>query len=262
VSESVRRARRPVRRWPSGESEPDDVVREEPLEIRVEDRPLAVTLRTPGDDLDLAAGFLWTEGIVDGADDLISLGPLPGDPAGNTVVAYLAGGVEAHRDAIARATRELYATSACGVCGKASLDRIEILAPKVRRWEPEPRVLVTLPDRLRAAQPTFAATGGVHAAALFTAAGDLEVLREDVGRHNAVDKVLGSRLRADRTEMDGRILVVSGRAGFEIVQKARVAGVAVIACVGAASDLAVDLAADGDQVLIGFLRPDRFTRYT
>jgi FdhD protein len=258
----TRTATREVRRWPGDRLEPDEVVREQPLEIRIEDHPLAVTMRTPGDDLDLAAGFLWTEGIVDGADDLLALAHLPGDREQNTVTARLAGGVEAHRDAIARATRELYATSACGICGKASLDRIRLLAPPVRRWEPDPDVLRRLPAALRAAQPTFTSTGGQHAAALFTADGELEVLREDVGRHNAVDKVLGNRLRADRVSMDGRILLVSGRAGFEIVQKARVAGVAVVAALGAASDLAIDLAKDGDQILVGFVREDRMTRYS
>ena len=238
------------------------MVREQPLEIRVEERSIAVTMRTPGDDLDLAAGFLLTEGIVDGADDLLGIEHLAGDPEGNTVVARLAGGVEAHLATIERATRELYASSACGICGKASLDRIRILAPPVeRRFEPDPAVLCALPERLRAAQPTFDATGGIHGAALFGPDGVLEVLREDVGRHNAVDKILGWRLRADRIPVTDRILVVSGRAGFEIVQKARVAGVSVVAAIGAASDLAIDLAADGGMVLIGFLRADRFTRY-
>lgn len=220
-------------------------------------------MRTPGDDLDLAAGFLWTEGIVDGADDLTALDHLAGDPAQNTVVARVAGGVEAHAAEIERATRALYATSACGICGLASLDRIRLLAPPLGpRWEPDPAVLSTLTDRLRDAQPTFAATGGIHGAALVTRDGAIEVVREDVGRHNAVDKVLGSRLRADRVPVDDRILVVSGRAGFEIVQKARMAGVIVVASVGAASDLAIDLAADAGMVLIGFLRADRHVRYT
>jgi FdhD protein len=245
-----------------GERTDDVVAREEPLEIRVEERSIAVTMRTPGDDLDLAAGFLYTEGILDGADDLLALETLPGDPERNTVVARVAGGVEAHAEAVERATRALYATSACGVCGKASLDRIRMLAPPVRRtFEPDPLVLRELPARLRAAQPAFDATGGLHAAALVAPDGTIELVREDIGRHNAVDKVLGARLRADRVPVDDRILVVSGRAGFEIVQKARVAGVPVVAAIGAASDLAVDLALDGGMTLIGFLRADRFVRY-
>ena len=253
---------RSVRRMPGGGVDADHVVREVPLEIRVEDQPLAVTMRTPGDDLDLAAGFLWTEGVVEDADDLLALAHLPGDPEGNTVVARLAGGVEAHLEQVRRATRELYATSACGICGKASLDRVTRLAAPVRRWRPDPAVLGALPARLAEAQPTFAATGGLHAAALFTPDGELEVLREDIGRHNAVDKVLGFRLRARRVPVDDRILVVSGRAGFEIVQKAVLGGVGVVAASGAGSDLAVDLAAEAGQVLIGFLRPDRYTVYT
>jgi FdhD protein len=255
-----RLATRTVRRWPGLAPEADQLAVEEPLEIRVEDTPLAVTMRTPGDDLDLAAGFLLTEGVVEEPADLVALAHLAGDPVGNTVVARLAGGVEAHVEAVRRATRELYATSACGICGKASIDRIRLAAPPVKRVEPDPDVLRALPDRL--VQPTFARTGGLHAAALFTFDGQLEVLREDVGRHNAVDKVIGHRLRADRVPIDDRILLVSGRLGFEIVQKARMAGIPVLAGIGAASTLAVDLAADARMALFGFLRSDRYTRYT
>jgi FdhD protein len=253
--------RMPVTRWPGGPGD-DDVVVEEPLEIRVEDHPLAVTMRTPGDDLDLAAGFLWTEGVIDGGDDLLGLDHLPGDRDRNTVVARLAGGVEAHWEAVRRATRELYATSACGICGKASLDRIRLLAPPIRTTvEVDPALWGTLPERLRAAQATFARTGGLHGAALFAPDGRLELVREDVGRHNAVDKVLGARLRADRTPVDDRLLVVSGRAGFEIVQKARMAGVPAVAAIGAASSLAVELARDAGMILVGFLGPERLVRY-
>lgn len=235
---------------------------EEPLEIRVEERAVAVTMRTPGDDLDLAAGFLWTEGVIDGADDLVALAHLAGDPAGNTVVARVAGGVEAHLDALRRATREWYATSACGICGKASLDRIRLLAPPAPPPLPLPdRVLASLPDRLRDAQTAFARTGGLHAAALFAPDGTIEVLREDIGRHNAVDKVLGHRLRADRAPVGDRVLVVSGRIGFEIVQKARMAGVPAVVALGAASTLAIDLAADAGMSLFGFVRADRWVRY-
>jgi FdhD protein len=250
-----------VVRWPALAAEADRLAVEEPLEIRVEDHALAVTMRTPGDDLDLAAGFLLTEGVIEEAADLVALAPLAGDPSGNTVVALLAGGVEAHLDAVRRATRELYASSACGICGKASLDRVRLAAPPLRgRVDPDPDVLRALPARL--VQPTFAQTGGLHAAALFSFDGALEVVREDVGRHNAVDKVIGHRLRADRTPIDDRILLVSGRLGFEIVQKARMAGIPVVAGIGAASTLAVDLAADAGMALIGFLRADRYTRYS
>lgn len=255
---------RPIRRHPGGEVRPDLVVREEPLEIRVEGHPLAVTLRTPGHDLDLAAGFLYTEGVIDGPDDLAALDHVddPRDKQGNTVDCVLAGGVAAHREAVERATRELYATSSCGVCGKASIDRLQVLAgPLTAPRRPDPDVLVALPARLRAAQAAFEASGGLHAAGLFTFDGELEVLREDIGRHNAVDKVLGWRLRQDRAPVDDRILLVSSRAGFEIVQKALVARVPVVAAVGAASSLAVDLAREMGVFLVGFLRDGRFNIY-
>lgn len=259
--------RRPVRRWsgegPLGEVELDELAAEEPLEIRIEGRSLAVTLRTPGHDLELAAGFLLSEGVIDGPDDLVALAHVPADPSGNTVDTVLAGGVQAHREAVERATRELYATSSCGICGKASIDRLRLLAPPLpRRVEPDPEVLRRLPDPLRAAQRGFRRTGGLHGAALFDLDGEMEVAREDVGRHNAVDKVLGYRLLADRVPVDDRILLVSSRAGFEIVQKARMAGVPVVACMGAATSLAVDLARDGGVVLVGFLGRERFVRYT
>lgn len=255
-------ARRQVVRWPSIEPSEDVIVGEQPLEIRAEERSIAVTMRTPGDDLDLAAGFLLTEGVIDGPDDLVALDHLPGDPQKNTVVARLAGGVEAHIEAIERASRDLYASSACGICGKTSIDRIRRISPAVRPLEPSPEVLAALPDRLREAQRSFHLTGGLHGAGLFAPDGALEIVREDIGRHNAVDKVLGARLRAGLVPASERILVVSGRAGFEIIQKARVAGVPVVAAIGAASDLAIDLARDGGMVLVGFLRPDRYTRYT
>jgi len=253
---------RPVRPWPDGDEALDDVAVEEPLEIRVEGRPLAVTLRTPGHDLDLAAGFLFTEGVVDGADDLQALAHVATDRGGNVVDALLAGGVAAHREAVERAARDLYATSACGICGKASIDRVRLKAPPLpRRHAPDPALLVSLPDRLRAAQPGFQRTGGLHAAGLFTFDGDLEVAREDIGRHDAVDKALGWGLRAGRVPVDDRILVVSSRAGFEIVQKARMAGVPAVAACGAASSLAVDLARESGVALYGFVGPRRCVRY-
>ena len=255
---------RTVRRWPHGDEDADWLVAEEPLEIRVDGTSVAITMRTPGHDLDLAAGFLFTEGVIDGVDDLHALAhvDLAGDRRGNTVDTVLAGGVEAHRDAVERAARELYATSSCGLCGKASIDRLVVTSgPLTRRLDPDPDVLVALPERLREAQTHFAATGGLHAAALFHPDGTLEVVREDIGRHNAVDKVLGWRLRQDRAPVDDRILLVSSRAGFEIVQKALVARVPVVAAIGAASSLAVDLARETGMGLVGFLRDGRFTRY-
>ncbi|MBA2320044.1 MAG: formate dehydrogenase accessory sulfurtransferase FdhD [Deltaproteobacteria bacterium] len=254
--------RRLARRWPDGASELDCVAVEEPLEIRVEGVPLAVVLRSPGHDLDLAAGFLFTEGVIDGPDDLVAIAHLSGDPARNTVDVRLAGGVTAHRDALARATRELYATSSCGVCGKASIDRLEVLATPRADWlAADPALLVGLPARLQALQPGFAATGGLHGAALVGFDGAIDLAREDVGRHNAVDKVLGARLRADRVPVGDRVLVVSSRAGFEVVQKAAVAGIPLVAALGAPTSLAIDLAQRMRVTLVGFLREDRYNVY-
>lgn len=252
---------RPVTRQPSGTDEHDLLVVEEPLEIRVEGQSVAVTMRTPGHDRELVAGFLLTEGIVDGADDLVAVQHV-GD-SGNVVDCVLASGVEAHRERLSKATRELYATSSCGICGKASIDRIRVLAaPLTTHWSMTQEQLVALPDRLAAEQTAFSATGGLHAAALVRPDGTLEVVREDVGRHNAVDKVLGYRLLEDTVPVDDRLLLVSSRAGFEIVQKSLVAGVPALAAVGAASTLAVDLAKESGMQLIGFLRNGRFNQYS
>ena len=252
------------RRW-QGDWAPvdaDHVAAEEPLEIRVEGRPLAVTMRTPGDDLDLAAGFLATEGVIDGPDDLTALAHVddPLDPQGNTVDCVLAAGVPAARRD--RAQREFYASSSCGICGKATIDRIfASVPPLAHTLDPSPELLLSLGAKLRAAQDVFEHTGGLHAAALFSASGELLCLREDIGRHNAVDKVIGSRLRADAFPCEDTILVVSGRAGFEIVQKALVARIPVLAAVGAPSSLAVRLAAESGMNLVGFLRDGRLNRY-
>jgi FdhD protein len=240
----------------------DDVLAvEEPLEIRVDGRPLAVTMRTPGDDLDLAAGFLLTEGVIDGIDDLAGLDHCR-DPnradAANVVLAVLAAGARADPARFERARREMYAASSCGLCGKATIDRVFQQAPRLRRrLEPDPALVVDLPERLRAAQPRFASTGGLHGAALFTADGALLCAREDVGRHNAVDKVIGARLRAD-APLDQGVLVVSGRAGFEIVQKALMAGIPALVAVGAASSLADRLAREAGLTLCSFVRPTGF----
>jgi FdhD protein len=254
-------AKRTIRRWPDAGEASDWVAREEPLEIRVEGKALAITMRTPGDDLDLVAGFFFTEAVVDGLDDLTALRHV--GPDGNLVDVVLAGGVEAHREALARAEREFYTTSSCGVCGKASIDKLHrLLPPLTTRVEPDPDVLRTLPGRLQAHQQAFARTGGLHGAALADFSGEIEVAREDVGRHNAVDKVLGWRLRQDAVPVDDRILVVSSRAGFEIVQKAFVARVPVVAVLGAPTDLAIDLAARAGIALVAFLTDERMNRYT
>jgi FdhD protein len=234
---------------------------EEPLQIRIEGRSVAITMRTPGDDLDLAAGFLYTEGVIDGEDDLVALAHVdsPHDPQGNTVDALLASGISLERRALA--DRVLFSSSSCGICGKVSIDRIRQSVSPVAPLAVSHAVLHDLPRQLAAAQSVFDQTGGIHAAALFSADGVMEVLREDIGRHNAVDKVIGWRLRQDRVPISDRVLLVSGRAGFEIVQKAAVAGIPVLAAVGAPSSLAASLAAEVGMTLIGFLRDGRYNRY-
>ncbi len=240
---------------PDSRGEVDLVAVEEPLEIRVEGIPAAITMRTPGDDLDLAAGFLYTEGVVDGPDDLRAIAAV----GENTVDVRLAEGVPAAR--ARSADRALYATSSCGICGKASIDRLRRHFDGVVGWMPEAAVLAALPAALRAAQGTFNQTGGLHGAALFDASGALFDAREDVGRHNAVDKVLGARLRADALDFARMGLVVSSRAGFEIVQKALVARVPLVVTIGAPTSLAVEVARAAGLTLVGWLRADRWTVY-
>lgn len=242
-----------VERFPGGVGE-DVVADEEPLEIRVEGVATAVTMRTPGDDLDLVAGFLWTEGVIDGADDLRAMAEV----GENVVDVRLAEGVPTAR--ARSADRALYATSSCGICGKASLDRIRRDAPALVAWEPEIAMLLTLADRLRAAQSGFASTGGTHAAGLFDSAGTVRLVREDIGRHNAVDKVLGAALRAG-TDVHDLGLVTTSRGGFEILQKALVAGVSVVVVMGAPTSLAVEAATGAGMRLYGWLRADRVVRY-
>ena len=245
------------------EQRDDFVASEEPLEIRIDGRPVAITMRTPGDDLELVAGFLLTEGVIDGIDDIQAMAHVddPSDPRGNTVDTVLAAGVPAARRG--KADRAMYASSSCGVCGKASIDRLLVNAPAITHTlDPDPEILLGLPAQLREAQTIFEQTGGLHAAALVSVTGEIEVLREDIGRHNAVDKVIGWRLRNDRVPVDDRILFVSGRAGFEIVQKALVARIPVVAAVGAPSSMAVQLAEESGLSLVGFLRDGRYNRYT
>lgn len=253
----------PIRRsGPEGETDTLDLVAvEEPLELRIEGEPWSVTMRTPGDDLDLAAGYLYTEGVIDGQDDIVALAHVddPSAPQGNTVDVILASGVPAARRD--RGRRERYASSACGVCGLKSVEQLTQSLRPIQPLVPDAGVLRTLPARLRAAQSLFQHTGGLHAAALFSPAGELLLMREDIGRHNAVDKVIGARLRADQVPCGGLILMSSGRAGFEIVQKALVAGIPALAAVGAPSSLAIELAQKGGQSLIGFLREGHFNRY-
>jgi FdhD protein len=250
-----------------GTARPDTVAAEEPLEIRVGGDPLAVTMRTPGDDFDLARGFLVSEGVVSAASDVAGIRYCAGatsDGANtyNVLDVLLGDGVAAPHPSI---ERNFFTTSSCGVCGKASLDAVRT----VSRWaiEHDPlrlsaATIATLPDRLRSAQRVFDRTGGLHAAGLFDADGGLLVVREDVGRHNAVDKVIGWALGEGRLPLTGTTLMVSGRASFELVQKAVMAGIPALAAVSAPSSLAVDLAREMGLTLVGFLRGTSMNVYS
>ncbi len=253
-----------IQKEPGSRLVDDFVVVEEPLEIRVEGKALAVTMRTPGHDKELAAGFLFTEGCVDGADDFHAIAHVkdPRTDGDNIIDVRLAAGTRVDPDRLASAERNFYASSSCGLCGKSSIERVMRLAEPVRPVEDlDAGLLAALPQKMRAAQEAFESTGGLHAAALFGLDGSLEILREDVGRHNAVDKVLGWRFLEDRVPVDDRILVVSGRAGFELVQKAVMAGIPAMAAVGAPSSLAVELAVQSKLQLVGFLKGAHFNRY-
>ncbi|QLE74701.1 formate dehydrogenase accessory sulfurtransferase FdhD [Streptomyces rectiverticillatus] len=260
---------------------PDTLVAEEPLEIRLNGKPLAITMRTPGDDFALAAGFLVSEGVLGRTDELanivycagatkevpvVTVGAPPavagaGAGAGantyNVVDVRLAPGVPVPDVTL---ERNVYTTSSCGLCGKASLDAVRTTARHPLSDGPEgpmrlePALLSSLPDRLREAQRVFDRTGGLHAAALFSADGELLDAREDVGRHNAVDKIVGRALQQGLLPLSGTVLMVSGRASFELAQKAVMAGIPVLAAVSAPSSLAVDLAAETGLTLVGFLR--------
>ncbi len=240
----------------------DAVAREAPLELRIAGVPIAVVMRTPGHDEELARGFLWSEGIA-GPGQVASIRPcadVPPDAEGNVLQVVLADGVDVD---LARLRRHTYASSSCGVCGKASLEAALGTAPPLapaERVALDPRVLVTLPQRLGGAQEAFARTGGQHAAGLFTPDGTLLIVREDVGRHNAVDKVLGWAA-ARGLAPGGHTLVVSGRVSFEIVQKALAARIPTIVAVSAPTSLAIELARAGGIALCGFVRGTRMCLY-
>jgi FdhD protein len=242
----------------------DELAAEEPLEIRLNGRPINVTMRTPGDDFELAAGFLRTEGIVTGREGIAGIayasGP-GGEVTGNLVDVTLTArtGVDTKH-----LKRHFVATSSCGLCGKVSIEAVRArnIQPPDHAISIDADCLVGLPDRLRSVQRIFGRTGGLHAAALFDANGTLLVTREDIGRHNAVDKVIGYALLEGQLPLSQRILLVSGRGGFEIVQKALIAGVPVVASVSAPSSLAVQLAREYNLTLIGFLRGSRFVVYS
>ena len=255
-----------VVKWTAGNEHPvlDNLAVEEPLEIRVGGVAVSVTMRTPGDDFELAAGFLFTERIIARRDDIARVayaqGP-DGHASGNVVDVTLQAGKTVN---LARLQRHFYAASSCGVCGKASICAVRV--GRIRRlrrgFRVAPEVLCRLPDLVRAAQTVFECTGGLHAAALFDAAGTPVSTREDIGRHNAVDKIVGNALLEGRLPLSDRILFVSGRGAFEIVQKALVAGIPVVASVSAPSSLAVELARENGLTLVGFLRGQQFVVYS
>ncbi len=240
----------------------DEAVIEEPLEIRVGGESIAVTMRTPGHDEELAAGFLLTEGVVAQAGDIAGAAHPPsrsGQPLANIVSVELAAGVVVDGE---RAQRNFYATSSCGICGKASLEQVrQRVRPIDASFTISPTVLRRLPVAMRDAQAVFGQTGGLHAAALFDLDGHLLCVREDVGRHNAVDKVIGWAVLGRRLPLEREILMISGRAGFEIVQKALVARVPVVAAVSAPSSLAIELAVQNNVTLVGFLRGEGMNIY-
>jgi FdhD protein len=246
---------------------PDRLAVEEPLELRVDGKPLAVTMRTPGHDVELAHGFLLTEGVIGAVPDVSSARYCDsvddeGKNTYNVLDVALGAGVPPPDPGV---ERNFYTTSSCGVCGKASLDAVRLktrFSPAADPTVVPYSVLTSLPDRLRTAQRVFESTGGLHAAGLFTADGTLLVVREDVGRHNAVDKVLGWALLQGRIPAAGCVLMVSGRASFELTQKAVMAGVPMLAAVSAPSSLAVDLAEEAGVTLVGFLRGESANVYT
>jgi FdhD protein len=249
----------------------DLLAAEEPLGIRVDGNALTMTMRTPGDDVELAAGFLVGEAIVRGRDDIAAMKVCDGttcghldhtdDEIGNIVDISLAPGVEV----TPAARRAFMTTSACGVCGKTSISDICVLPRAPLSADTtvfEPAVIASLPDRLREAQRVFSSTGGLHAAGLFTPAGELLIAREDVGRHNAVDKIVGWAVLQDKLPLAGCALLVSGRASFELVQKAVLAGIPLLAAVSAPSSLAAELAEEAGLTLVGFLRGQSMNVYS
>ena len=255
-------ARRPILRYADGvaTAADDELAEEEPLEVRVRGRPISVTMRTGGHDADLAVGFLLTEGVIRSAADVLRVDPCERNEFGNVVNVLLAPDVYVD---FARLTRHVFASSSCGLCGKANVEAIRGQFPPLGAdaTTVDAETILRLPDRMRATQATFDRTGGLHAAALFTTAGELVVLREDVGRHNAVDKVVGHCLRAGLVPLTGRVLMLSGRASFEIMQKALAAGIPIVAAVSAPSSLAAAFADDCGQTLVGFVRGRRLNVY-
>jgi FdhD protein len=238
----------------------DDVVIEEPLEVRVNGESITVTMRTPGDDFDLAVGLLWTESIIRSRDEIGTIAYCPDEEQPELKNVVNVGLVDSKRKI--ESSRRLWSNSSCGLCGKATLDSIhQACRPIVSSLQVSSQLLFSLPSRLREAQANFERTGGIHAVALFDSHGSLLVLREDIGRHNAVDKVLGAAL-VGGLSLQETIMMVSGRLGFEIAQKAVVAGVPIVASISAASSLAIELATEFGMTAIGFLRGQSMNVYS
>jgi FdhD protein len=252
----------------------DFIAAEEPLEIRVEDRSIAVVMRTPGEDRELAAGFLLTEGLIRSADDLKEIRHRPHcwskdtnsqngsalvRSEGNVIDVWLKNPASID---LQKLSRHVFTSSSCGICSKASIEAVRQQFPPLQSFcEVDPQVLLELPETLIAAQETFNRTGGLHACALFDLTGKLLALREDVGRHNALDKVLGWALLDDRLPLSEQLLLLSGRTSFEMMQKSLAGGVPIVAAISAPSSLAVEFARDSGQTLIGFLRRERMNIY-
>lgn len=266
-TEDIRVANTRVMRWANGglDNETEDwVAREEPLEIRVKGESIVVTMRTPGHDEELAIGFLLAEGVITNSSDVLEIAYCQQGEASlhkNILNVFLSPEVEINLD---RLKRNVYASSSCGLCGKASIESLQNIFEPLNKIETVISVdkILTLAQKLRAKQSTFDKTGGLHAAGIFDRNGELLVLREDIGRHNAVDKILGHLFLKNRMPLEDCVLMVSGRASFEIIQKSLAGRVGIICAVSAPSSLAVDMAKESGQTLIGFLRERKFNVYS
>lgn len=251
----------------------DDISVEEPLEIRVaygaedkkESKNISVTMRTPGNDAELAAGFLFTEGIISGREQIKSVYSPQAECSRNSENVIIVELTEDFVPELMKADRNFYTTSSCGVCGKGSIESIRTVSAfrnhTKKNTEVSLETLYQLSEKLQSFQNNFSATGGIHASGIFDLEGNLLALREDVGRHNALDKLIGYALSAGLLPLDDKILVLSGRASFELIQKAAMAGITIVAAIGAPSSLAIDLAKEFDITLLGFLRDNRFNIY-
>jgi FdhD protein len=252
----------PIVRWEKGRRPrraQDELALEEPLEIRVDNRPVAVTMRTPGHDEELALGFLFSEGLIRRREQVVNTAAHPRNVDKNVIGIFLADGIEIDVKSLDRHT---FVSSSCGLCGKTSIESVRRQFPPIRsKIRVAAEMLLALPEKLRREQTTFSRTGGLHAAGIFDLDGSLLVLREDIGRHNAVDKVLGRGLLDDLLPYDRHILVVSGRASFEIMQKALAGRVPIVVAVSAPSSLAVQFAKASRQTLAGFVRGERMNVY-